>query len=375
MELTWLQPLTNAEGPFTSVHLDVTRADPSTDQALRLRWAGVRRELEAAGAPPELVARIGERVGAATGRHGEASRSVVADGAGVLLDRVMPHRPPRDTCLHGPVPDLVPIARAIDGSVTYLLVEVDRRGGDISVVDSLAGQLEEHEVEGGHDELHKVPGGGWAHRRYQNRVEDSWERNAEAVAQDLTKVVERHRPELILVTGDQVARTAVREHLGRAVLDLVVPLDGGGRGDGVNRDAVEADIAAALDRHRQTRTGEALARFQDASGRRTLAASGPQEVAAALTAGAVETLLLHTETLAQQQLWAGARAMQLGTSEDDVAALGAQSAAQERADAVLVRALVAQSGDVVFVEAPGMLPGDVGAVLRFDVRPGEPGGS
>jgi len=375
MHLTQLQSATTAQGPFTSAHLDVTRTGPPPDNELRLRWAAVRRDLHDQGAPDDAIEAVGERVLSATGRHGEAARSVVAGVEGVLLDRLLPNRPARDCGVYGPVPDLVPIARAIDSSLTYLLVEVDRSGADLSVVDSLAGQLEEHGVEGGHDELHKVAGGGVAQRRYQNRVEDSWERNAEVVARDLTRVVERHRPDLILVTGDQVARSAVREHLGRTVLDLVVSLDGGGRGEGVHRDSLDADIGAALDRHRQMRTGDALARFAEVSGRGAPAASGLADVVTALSAGAVETLVLHAETLAEQQLWAGRQPLHLGTSADAVRALGADDVVPGRADAVLVRALVAQGGEVEFVDVAEMLPGNIGAVLRFDVRgPGSEGG-
>ena len=367
MQLNWLQPVIAGEGPFTSAHLDVTRIGPQPDREVRLRWAGVRRELEQQGAPDAVLEAVGERVLSPTGQHGQAARSVVAGPDGVVLDRLLPFPPSRDCGVHGVVPDLVPVARAVDSSLTYLLVEVDRKGADVSVVDSLIGRLEEHDVEGGHDELHKVPGGGWAHRRYQNRVEDSLERNAEAVARDLTRVVERHRPNLLLVTGDQVARSAVRDHLGKAVLDLVVPLDGGGRADGVHQSSLDAQVAAALDRHRQTRMGEVVARFTQASGRGSAAASGVADVVAALAAGAVETLVLHAESLAEQQLWAGTEPLHLGTSADAVRTLGAYTVAEARADAVLVRALVAQGGAVEFVDVPEMVPGGAGAVLRFDV--------
>lgn len=369
MHLTWLQPVTAAEGPFTSGHLDVTRIGPQPDRELKLRWAGVRRELEEQGAPAMAVEAVGERMLGPTGRHGEVGRCVIASGSTVVLDRVLPHRPGRDSGVHGLVPDLVPVARAIDTSLTYLLVEVDRRGAAVSVVDSLEGRLEEHDVDGGHDELHKVPGGGWSHQRYQKRVEDSLERNAEAVADDLTRVVQLHRPELVLVTGDPGARAAVREYLGRPVLDLVVALDGGGRGDGVHQESLDADIAAALDRHRQTRMGDVLARFAEASGRGTPAAAGVPEVVTALAAGAVDTLLLHAESLAGRDLWAGPEPLQLAISTDDARTLGAAEPARCRADAVMVRALVAQGGNVEFVDLPDMLPEGVGAVLRFDVGP------
>jgi len=76
-----------------------------------------------------------------------------------------------------------------------------------------------------------------------------------------------------------------------------------------------------------------------------------------------------------ERLWAGDQPLQIGRTEQEVAALGSTSATSDRADAVLLRALVAQRGDIELVEGTDVLDGGVGALLRFDVRPPVPGRS
>ncbi|MFZ5871061.1 MAG: Vms1/Ankzf1 family peptidyl-tRNA hydrolase [Actinomycetota bacterium] len=373
MQTGWLQPVVDAPGPYASVHVDVTRTDQAAGEELRLRWAAVRSSLSDAGAPADLVGELEERVLAPTGLPGEQARSLVATEKGVLLDRVLPRRPLRDSGTWGPVPHLMPVVRALAGTLPYALVEVDHAGGDITLVDAVGRPLEQQEVEGGHDVLHKYGGGGWSHRRFQMRVEDSWERNATAVAERLDAVLAEHAPQLVLLAGDPAARTYVRRHASGRVADRLVDVEGGGRSEGVHAEAFAERVEEALARHRQTQMGEVLARFTQERGRDGAAAGGLAAVVDALRAGAVDVLLLHDDPSSTARLWAGDSPLHLGTTEDEVRALGSTTATQDRADAVLLRALVAQKGDVELVEGEDVLPDGIGALLRFDVRPPVPG--
>ena len=75
--------------------------------------------------------------------------------------------------------------------------------------------------------MHKTREGG-LDRRSQTRAEDSWERNAEAVAAVLDKRVAERSPDLVLVTGDMRAVALVCERLGQQARELVVEVPGGG---------------------------------------------------------------------------------------------------------------------------------------------------
>ena len=46
MDLHWLKPLLGRPSPFTTVYLDVTRADAAGEAEAADRWKAVRRQLE-----------------------------------------------------------------------------------------------------------------------------------------------------------------------------------------------------------------------------------------------------------------------------------------------------------------------------------------
>lgn len=373
MHLDWLQPAVSTAGPVATAHLDATRGGATAQPQVELRWDAVRTQLLDAGAPDAVVESIAGRAVSPTGAGGEHGRSFVASSDGVLVDRVLPRRPLRDSGHYGVVPHLMPLVRGLSEVTPYVLVQVDHRGADVAVVDALGSHVEEHEVEGGHDELHRFGGGGWAHRRFQMRVLDSWERNAEAVAGDLDEVVARHSPELVLLTGDPQSRSFVHRHASGRVVERLVDLETGGRAEGVSAEALVDAIEAVTTRHRQSVMGEVVARFEQERGRNAAAADGLAATVDALRMGSVQTLLLQDDPSSTVLLWAGPDPLQLGTTEEEVRALGAQDAVQDRADAVLLRALVAQAGDVELVAGADVLRGGVGALLRFDVRPQQPG--
>jgi len=151
----------------------------------------------------------------------------------------------------------MPAARARWLETPYLLVTADHKGADIVVVEGTGLDPQLLVSEGDHDVLHKVPGGGWSHRRHQSRAEDSWERNAEQVAHDLDKVVARHRPEVVLLTGEAYSKAAVRDAATGRVAERLVELEHGARQPGASEDAVHAEVAEALARHRAERTRQA----------------------------------------------------------------------------------------------------------------------
>ena len=203
MKLDSLKPLLHHDGPLTTVCLDVTRGDESSgDREVRSRWNGMRRSLEQADAPAETIAAIEEVVLRPTHVAGPHGRYVVAARGRVLWEQVLPEPPARDEAFHDGAPSLVPAVAALDEAVRYLLVEVDRLGADLrwpgiaadAEDEADAGRVEH--VEGGHDVVPEAGGGG-SHQRLQARVQDSWERNAEAVAAELDRVVAEHRPELV----------------------------------------------------------------------------------------------------------------------------------------------------------------------------------
>ncbi len=381
MKLDSLKPLLHHDGPLTTVCLDVTRGDESSgDREVRSRWNGMRRSLEQAGAPAETVLALEEAVLRPTHVAGPHGRYVVAARGEVLWDQVLPEPPARDEAFHDGAPSLVPAVAALDDAVRYLLVEVDRLGADLRWpgiqppdAEADAGRVEH--VEGGHDVLHKVGGGGWSHRRFQARVQDSWERNAEAVAAELDKVVADHRPEVVLITGDVRALPLVRAALGHQAAELLVEVPGGSRADGVKEDVFAAHVSAVLEAHRARRREAVVDRLREALGRGDGAVTSLPDLVDVLRKGQVaELVVLRTAggasvaRLNERRLWTGPEPLQLGTRRGDLAALGVpDGAARElRADVAVLRAIVAQDAGFTYAEEGSVdLVDGVGALLRW----------
>jgi hypothetical protein len=374
MDLHWLKPLLGRPSPFTTVYLDATRTGANADAEAVERWRAVRRTLERDGASGQVLDQIGDVVAVPTGVRGPHGRVVVADADGVVVDRVLTEPPAQSSAVFGPAPALLQAVRAADETVTYVLVEVDRNGADLTWAAGGAGRTEDgprtETVDGGHDDVHKTREGGLA-RRSQTRAEDSWERNAEAVAAVLDKRVTERSPDLVLVTGDVRAIALLRDAVGQQTRELLVEVPGGGRGEGLHQASFEAHVDEALAAFRRHRCEEVLDRFRQAQGRGDGAVTALDDVIDVLRRGQVAELVLHVDSLtsglAERTLWVGPEPLQLATSEDDLAAIGVSAGAEEMdANVALVRAALGQDAGLTFAEDGAVdLVDGVGAVLRW----------
>ncbi|KQR11003.1 hypothetical protein [Cellulomonas sp. Leaf334] len=382
MDLHWLKPLLGRPSPFTTVYLDATRTGANADAEAADRWRAVRRALERDGASAGVLDDIAELVSVPTGVRGPHGRVVVADAEGVVVDRVLSEPPAQSYAVFGPAPALLPAVRAADETVTYLLVAVDRNGADLTWAAGgtvrTEGGPETETVDGGHDDVHKTREGG-LDRRSQTRAEDSWGRNAEAVAAVLDKRVAERTPDLVLITGDVRAVSLVRDAVGQPTRELLVDVPGGGRGEGLKKGSFEAHVAEALAGFRTRRSDAVLDRFREAQGRGGGAVTALDDVIDVLRRGQVAELVLHVDSLtsglADRTLWVGPEPLQVATSQSDLASIGVTGGAEEMdANVALVRAALGQDAGLTFAEDGTVdLVDGIGAVLRWsdDSTPSE----
>nr|WP_281373077.1 Vms1/Ankzf1 family peptidyl-tRNA hydrolase [Kineococcus aurantiacus] len=372
--MDWLKDVALDPGPHVSVYVDATRDRETGAHDIDLRWRDARAALAGQGAPEPALAALDSVATEPTGLGGPLGRAMVATASGLELDVVLPAPPVREEATTGPVAHLMPLVRSTADDVRYVLVELDRAGADITVARSDTVEAPRKQtVEGGHDLLHKVPGGGWAALRYQHAVQDSWDHNAAAVADELAAVVRAERPEVVLLTGDTKAAAALKDKAAPVVLDLLVEVQGGGRAAGTRERAFAANVAHALDEVRARRRQAVVDRFTQERGRQGLAVEGMGPVVAALRAGQVATLLLLDDPRAGGHLWAGPGPLEVATTTSDLHALGVQDVEEVRADAALVRALAASDAEIELVPRPEedgeepllTMTDGIGALLRY----------
>lgn len=376
MKLDSLKPLLDHDGPLTTVCLDVTRAEEAGDRELRSRWNSLRKRLEAEGAPRETIEALTDVVLRPTHVPGPHGRFVVASGEEILYDRVLAGPPVREEAFHNGMPALMPAAQAEDDLVRYLLVEVDRSGADLTWSDTDVPEATDDigSVEGGHDVLHKVRAGGWSHRRMQSRVQDSWERNAEAVAAELDKAVAEHRPELVMITGDVRAVPLIRDAVSRPTADLIAEVPGGSRADGVKEDVFAEHVHEVLEVYRARRREKVVDRVRESLGRGDGAVTELGDVVQVLRRGQVDELVIVEDaagrpaSLDERELWVGPGPLEIGVRRSEVTDLGVaeDDVRKIRADIAILRAAVAQDAGVTFLlEGSVDLVDDIGALLRW----------
>ncbi|MEN0130006.1 MAG: hypothetical protein AAGC49_11255 [Brevundimonas sp.] len=373
MDLHWLKPLLGRPSPFTTVFLDVTRADAAGDAEAADRWRSLRRALERDGASASVLDEIGDLLAVPSGGRGRRGRVIIADAEGVRVDRLLSEPPTQPVAVHGALPALLPAIRSADEAVTALLVVADRTGADL-LSRSLGGATDAtsgfEQVDGGHDDVHKTREGG-LDRRSQTRAEDSWQRNAETVAAAVDRRVRLERPDLVLLTGDTRAVGFVRDALGQEARAALVEIAGGGRGEGINAGPFEAKVAAAVAEFRATRRAAVVDRFTTAQGRGENTVTSLDDVVEVLRRGQVAELVLHVDALAgalsERELFVGTAPLELATSAEDLAALGVEGeGGRYTADIALVRAALGQEAGVTFVDDGSVdLVDGVGALLRW----------
>jgi len=371
MQLHWIKPLIGIPGPFATVYLDATRGDESGYREVMNRWQGLKRSLAHQDTPTEILELLEERISEPTHATGQVGRFLVAGEGKVLVDRVLKTPPIKDEASYAGAPALRAAAAASDDHINFFLVEVNRMGADVKAPDprNPVGAPELYaEISGEHDVVHKVRGGGFHHSKLQNRAEDSWERNAEHIANRLDELVTTDRPELLILSGDVRAVALVSERLGEAARKISVQLPGGGRQEGAEDAHFHKHLEEVLTKFREQRRADVIARFEQEHGRDEAAVVGRDGVLQALQRGQVSELLLAGDGSEPPDpdavLWIGEQALEVAQTEAEVRELS-DVAEELAADIALLRAAVGQDAGVTFVNDSLNLPDGVGALLRW----------
>lgn len=358
-----------------TVVFDATRTGPKAQEEMDARWRSLSSQLSEQGASAELLEVLAERVRENTGASGTHGRILVATTEGVQIDRLLSEPPATDSAVLGRGVDVLSLAWQADDTVRAVLVEVDRSGADLSTLDTstAADRSAERTVTGDQDELTKNREGGLAHRRIHSRAEDSFERNATQIAEEIERYVRSEQPELVLLTGELRMVALLREAATEQVAGITHVLESGSRAGGVHEGAFTEEVAGVFDQYRMRRREQVLERFKEQAGRDGAAVAGVDDVLDALRRGQVEEVLLAETVLnADSALrtttaWIGPEAVQAGMSEEEVRGLGADQPQQVSASVALGRLVAATDAGITLVDEAALdVPDDVAALLRWD---------
>lgn len=290
MELAIPEPETwyTAEGPFVTCWLPALEANEDPAHRLRLEWRHARAQVP--GAPDAALEAIEALLGSERAHQEAMSLLVVAGADGEVAGVHLADHPPAARAWCDPLPRLAPALRARQQVVPHVVVVADRAGADIEVLDHVAELV--GSVEGETTYIHRGHPGGWSQRRYQQRAENTWERNATGVAAEVDALAAAVGARLVVVTGDPRAVGFLTEHASERLRGILHHVEGAGRSD---RDPF-AEVADKVHRLEATLVAADLASVLErftAARQTSGAADGPERTLALLSQGRIAELLVH----------------------------------------------------------------------------------
>ncbi|WP_166354711.1 Vms1/Ankzf1 family peptidyl-tRNA hydrolase [Phytoactinopolyspora limicola] len=344
-------------GPFLTAYLDVSRNVDEAPHRLAVRWRSAREQLQRMAAPSELIDLAEERITEPVDMPGSTARMVVAADNDIVLDDVVPRPRSNETVTWGPLPDLTGWLADRSTAVPILVVLADREGADFELYAPWPERLVTHDsADGDTKHLTKVAVGGWSHKRYQRRAEETWRRNAEQVAAEIDELITTG-VRAVVTAGDLRAQGEIRQAVSEPARAALVELETGGRAAGSSRtvldDAIDEVVREAVDSDRR----RVLNELEEEAGRDGAAVLGVDGVLPALVQGRVRTAVLAPEVAS-------------GTVVEPAAHPGlplpaaAREAGPVRADLAVLCASAATDAETVVTGRPISADG-VAAVLRW----------
>jgi peptide subunit release factor 1 (eRF1) len=363
METTELRDLITAPGEFASVYFDASHDTEDAQHALRLRWQEIRSSLEDQGADTATVRELEQAVIDGAKPIGTAGRALIASGGRVLLDTWLPVPPATPIVRCSSLPYLLPLAAQNVPPVPYVVVIMDRIGADLRGYGSGGELAEKTTVDGSEFPVHKVAGTGWTHLKMQHRVENTAHHNASVVAEAVAQLVDELHAQLVVVAAEVQARTELREALPKRVLEIAVDTQTGGRAEGIDEAALEAEVRLIVEDYaraaQQTWVDKFAAELNRDSG---LVVQGLEAVTAALREARADTVILTEELDGERPLWTGDGLEQVAVQSGGIAE---GSSVERRADEALPAAASVSGANVVVPDGRLELADGVGALLRY----------
>ena len=356
-----LTDLVTGPGPFATVYLTTEAAVENAGQRSEVRWKTHRDGLLAAGAPEDVVAAVDPLV---AGAHLEGEGlGVIVRADGRLHVEHAAHPPAVDRAVWAALPSLGQLLAWRQVAMPHLIVAADRLGADIVAV-TAGGHSLEREAGGNDRPVRKVGAGGWSQRRYQERAENTWERNADDVAGQVSRLVDAVGARFVAVAGDVRAITLLREALRPEVADLVQEVGGGRSADG-SGDSITAQVADLVDQTAQSATAAVLDKFREERGQHDRAADGTEETLGALAAAQVDVLLVHDDPEDDRTTWFGPDPTQVATTASVLGDLGVADPTEGRLVDVAVRAALGTGAGIRMIPRVDVPAEGVGAILRW----------
>lgn len=280
-----LRSLVDAPGPFVTIGFPAPSNVDSARHRFEVEWKNARRRLDGSRWSDDDLTALDEIV-AGLPHDGGAGLVLVRAASGLTVTEFTAE-PVEAFVAEGAAPRLSVILEGRQRARAHILVETDRAGADIHAfdgVDVVGTEL----VEGETEYIHRGHPGGWSQRRFQQRAENTWERNADDVATAIAAVDARTAAELVFVAGDLRAKHLVLDSLPERLRQRAVLIEAGSA-EGI-ADEVTRMVADHVAREVRSLVEQLKERLGTGS-----ASTDTDDVLAAFGEGRVDHLLVHDD--------------------------------------------------------------------------------
>ncbi len=339
-ELSDLRRLIDADGPFVIVAIPTPSELDDAQHRFEIRWKNARRELEASRWTADDLSELDALVSSIP-HDGGASLVIIRAADGTTLAEFL-DEPVRELVVaESAMPRLALLIEGRQRAIAHLVVETDRAGADIHAFDG-GHVLETEQVEGDTEHIHRGHPGGWSQRRFQQRAENTWERNADDVATQIVETAEQHRSEMIFVAGDVRAQHFVLDALPERERGITSLIEAG------SPEGVANEVVRLLSDHVARGVRGLVEQLKERDGAGT-ASTDVDDILASLVEGRVEHLLVNDD----------------GT--DDVVTTEPHGAAPAGARVVdvAIAAALRTDADVTVIPRVAVLDGPIAALYRW----------
>ena len=356
-----LSRIVQGKGPYLTLYLPVEPEIENAAQKSEIAWRSVRKDMAAEGVPDTLLDTIDSLVPDAH-QYGRCL-AVVGQGLGLSHVEHGPIGPATPWFSWASLPVLAPIIEWRQLQAPYILVLTDRTGADL-----IAFQGEEtvaKRIAGNEDhQLTRSKPGGWSQRRYQQRAQNTWEDNAEDVAEELGRLAKQIDARLVLAAGDVRALEMLQKELGQEVAGIFRTLEGG-RAAGSDKAGIEEEARRQVAILLGQEAGQTLDRFREEVGQADQAVEGADATLEALSRAQVDTLLLYDHPDDDRTAWFGLEPIPAGATEARLEELGIEPRMEGRLVDVAVRAALGTGAGVRVIPAESGIADNLGALLRW----------
>lgn len=280
-----LRDLVDGVGPWSTIAIPTPSHLDDARHRFEVEWKNAHAALSDRWDHDDLAEL--DRAVAELPHDGGEALVVVRSADGRTLTEFLPEPISQSVIAVGSLPRLALIIEARQRVVPHVVVETDRAGADIHAFDGGEVVGTDH-VDGDTLHIHRGHPGGWSQRRFQQRAENTWERNADEVAAGIAKTDQDVGAEMVFVAGDVRAQTLVIDALPERVRAHTVKIEAG------STDGIADEVVRHLADHVARRTRDLAEQVKNRLGSGA-ASTDTTEITEALAAGRVEHLLVHDD--------------------------------------------------------------------------------